>query len=167
MMRYATCATLILAAAFLGYDSSALPQRPASQPARASTTQPAIKPIELRYGIYLARLDVRATITSDGLLRCVQTLNKSYGGNDIHPKHERIEICQGRLTAAQMAELARLFAGWDSLSSEPFGGVPDGGEVSIRYGDKTVSGGSGVPKQVSDVRVRISEFAAAMPFVEP
>ena len=65
-----------------------------------------------------------------------------------------------------MAELAALFAGWESLSSEQYGCVPDGGNTRLRYGDKVVSGGSEVPKQVRDVHARINELAATMPLVE-
>jgi hypothetical protein len=135
--------------------------RPATQDAR----RPVFKAVDLRSGVYLARLETRTTITPDGLMRSVLTTGKSYGPNDLDPKHERREIREGRLTPGQMAELAALFAGWESLSDQEYGGVPDGGHVQIRYGDKSVSGGSAVPKQVRDVQIRISELAATMPVV--
>jgi hypothetical protein len=156
---------LILAACLFGCNTDV--RRPAIQPTTASSTQPILKSVEMHYGIYLARLDLHITVSPDGLLRSVRTDNKSYGGNDVDPKHERVEIREGKLTAEQMADLAHLFADWDSLSSHPYGGVPDGGEIKIRYGDKTVSGGSAVPKQVTDVRVRLSELAQSMPVVKP
>ena len=143
--------------------------RPATQPTSQATsqptTQPALKSTDVHYGIYLARLDVHTTISPGGLLRRERTENKSYGPNDIDPKNERIEIRQGRLTREQMASLAALFAGWDSLSDKPYPGVPDGGDVKIRYGDKTVSGGSSVPEQVRAVHARIDELAETMPVV--
>ena len=125
-----------------------------------------LKPIELRYGIYLARLDHRIMVSPDGTLRSVRTDNKSYGGNDVDPRHERVEVREGTLTAEQIADVARLFADWKSLSSTPYGSVADGGDVSIRYGDKTVCGGSGVPRQVTDARIRLMELVRSMPIVK-
>lgn len=141
-------------------------EQPATRPTTAGT-RPALKSVELHYGIYLARFDVSTTVTPDGLLRSVRTSNKSYGPNDLDPKFQRVEIREGRLTPQQVADLARLFAGWDALSAKPYGGVPDGGDVTIRYGDKTVSGGSEVPGQVSSVRARLDELTATMPVVKP
>src|SRR5678816_192633 len=120
----------------------------------ASSTQAVLKPIELHYGIYLARLDLRINVSTDGTLRSVRTDNKSYGGNDVDPKHERVEVREGKLTAEQIAELARLFTDWDSLSTTPYGGVADGGDISIRY-ERTVSGGSAVPKQLEAARIHL------------
>src|SRR5689334_15215676 len=80
--------------------------RPA--PTTASTTQAILKAIELHYGIYLARLDLRITVSPDGVLRSVRTDNKSYGGNDIDPKHERVEVREGKLTAEQIARSRRV-----------------------------------------------------------
>ena len=70
---------------------------------------------------------------------------------------------EGRLTPDQMAGLARLFDGWERLSDRPYGGVPDGGTIRLRYGDKTVTGGSRVPRQVRDAHLLIREIAATMP----
>ena len=158
---------LIVTAFVFGCNPSAATQpttRPV--PTTASSTQAVLKPIELHYGIYLARLDIRVTVSAEGVLRSVRTDNKSYGGNDIDPKNERVEVREGKLTAEQIAELANLFTGWDSLSTTPYGGVPDGGDISIRYGEKTVSGGSAVPKQVEDARIQLMEFARSMPAVK-
>ncbi len=130
-------------------------------------TKPALKPIELHYGIYLARSDHRITVSADGTLRSVRTDNKRYGGNDIDPKHERVEVRESKLTTEQVEDLARLFTDWDSLSTTPYSGVPDGGHISIRYGDRTVSGGSEVPNQVTEVRVRLMELVRSMPVVAP
>jgi len=133
-------------------------------PTTASATQSVLKPIELHYGIYLAGLDLRVTVSAEGVLRSVQTDNKSYGDE---PKNERVEVREGRLTDEQIATLARLFADWDSFSSKPYSGVPDGGNVSIRYGEKTVSGGSEVPKQVTDIRLRLTKLGQSMPVKTP
>lgn len=135
-------------------------------PTTASTTQAILKPIDLHYGIYLARLDLHVAISTEGVLRSVRTDNKSYGTGDIDPKNERVEVREGKLTAEQIAKLANLFTGWDSLSTTPYGGVPDGGNISIRYGDNAVSGGSAVPKQVEDVRIQLMELARSMPVVK-
>jgi predicted small secreted protein len=137
-----------------------------AEPVTNAATQQRLRTVDVRYGIYLARLEVHTTITSDGLLRSARTQNKSYGPRDIDPKPERTEIREGRLTPEQMKELAALFAGWDSLSNAPYGGVPDGGDIRILYGEKAVSGGSAAPRQVWDVKARISELAARMPVVE-
>ena len=159
---------LILVAFLLGCNNSDDATQPATRPvATTSSTKAILKAIELHYGIYLARLDLRITVSPEGMLRSVGTENKSYGGNDIDPKHERVEIREGKLTADQIADLARLFTDWDSLSTTPYGGVPDGGVISIRYGEKTVSGGSEVPKEVTDARIRLMELARSMPMVKP
>jgi len=159
----------IVAAFLFGCDNPSsitqLTTRPA--PTTASTTQAILKPIELHYGIYLARLDLRVTVSAEGMLRSVRTDNKSYGTGDIDPKNERVEVREGKLTAEQIAELSKLFTGWDSLSTTPYGGVADGGDISIRYGDKTVSGGSAVPKQVEDARIHLMELARSMPLATP
>jgi hypothetical protein len=96
------------------------------------------------------------------LLRSEEIRNKSYGGNDIGAKREVIEIRQGRLSPVQIAELAALFVGWESLSSERYGGVADGPDIDIRYGDKTVSGGSTIPQRVQQLSTQIRALAATM-----
>jgi hypothetical protein len=146
--------TLILVLPAFACNNCGDVTHPATRQSTTSSTQPALKPVELHYGIYLARLDRRITVSADGTLRSVGTDNKSYGGNDIDPKNERVEVREGKLSAEQVANLARLFADWDSLSTTPYSGVPDGGDISIRYGGRTVSGGSEVPKQVTDARIR-------------
>ena len=119
----------------------------ARAPVTTQATQPSLKEVDLRHGVYLARIEIHTTITPGGQLRSVRTEGKSYGPRDIDPKLERRDVRQGQLTPEQMAELAALFTGWESLSSLPYGGVPDGGHTELRYGDKIVSGGSDVPKQ--------------------
>ncbi|HEY0007236.1 MAG TPA: hypothetical protein VGB55_00805 [Tepidisphaeraceae bacterium] len=153
-----------------GCDHSDDVTQPATQQSMATTTsstKASLKPIELRYGIYLARLDHRIAVSTDGTLRSVQTTNKSYGGNDIDPKNERVEVREGKLSTEEVIDLARLFADWDSLSKTPYSGVPDGGDISIRYGDRTVTGGSEVPQQVTDIHHRLMELARSMPVVKP
>jgi hypothetical protein len=159
---------LIVTAFLFGCNPSPATQ-PTTQPARTTTsaTQAVLKPIELHYGIYLARLDLQVTVSAEGVLRSVRTENKSYGTGDIASKKERVEVREGKLTSKQIAELANLFTGWDSLSTTPYGGAPDGGDISIRYGDKTVSGGSAVPKQVEDARIHLMELARSMPLAKP
>jgi hypothetical protein len=159
---------LIVAAFLFGCDSPSGTTQSTPRPAlaTASTTQAVLKPIELRHGIYLARLDMRVTVSEEGVLRSVRTENKSYGKADIDPKHERVEVREGKLTAEQITELASLFANWDSLSTTPYGGVADGGDISIRYGVKTVSGGTAVPKQVEDARIHLMELARSMPLAK-
>jgi hypothetical protein len=133
----------------------------------ASTTQAILKPVDLHDGIYLARLELHVAVSTEGVLRSVRTENKSYGTGDIDPKNERAEVREGKLTAEQTAKLASLFTDWDSLSTTPYGGVPDGGDISIRYGDKTISGGSAVPKLVEDARIHLKELAGSMPLAKP
>ncbi len=153
-------APFFIVALLVGCTSKA--EHPATRPA----TQPVLHSIDLHFGLYLQRFDDRTTITADGLLRSLRTQNKSYGPKDLDPKYERIEIREGRLTPQQMSELAALFANWDSLSSERYGGVPDGGDIEIRYGDKIVRGGSAVPAAVRAVQTRISDLGRAMPVVK-
>ena len=158
--------TLFLVALLIGCHPGES-KGPPPPPTAAATTQPALQPVELHYVIELARLDVATTVTSDGRLRSVRTENKSYGWNDIGGGNERFEIREGRLTPQRIEELVHLFDGWESLSSNPYGGVADGGALSVRYGGKTVSGGSGVPPQVNEVRVRLEELSRGMPVVNP
>lgn len=160
---------LIVAAFLFGCDSPSGTTQNATRPAptTAGTAHALLKPIELHYGIYLARLDLRITLSAEGMLRSVRTDNKSYGTGDIDPRNERVEVREGKLTAEQTAKLAGLFTDWDALSTTPYGGVPDGGNISIRYGDRTVSGGSAVPKQVEDARIHLMELARSMPVVLP
>jgi hypothetical protein len=115
--------------------------------------------------VYLARLDVRTTVSPDGQLRWVCTTNKSWGPNDVPGGREVREVREGRLTPAQANELARLFDGWGPLS-EQYGGVPDGPEISVRYGDKKVAGGSMLPQRIRDIEVRLTELAMTMPRIE-
>lgn len=156
---------LILALSALACNDSTAAQ-PTTHPSPPTTPRPTLRPVDLHYSIYLARHDLRITVSADGLLRSVRTDNKTYGPNDLDPKHERVEVREGQLTAEQTADLARLFANWDALSPKPYPGVPDGGDLSLRYGDKTVSGGSAVPKQVTDIRLRLTELAQSMPVVK-
>src|SRR3954467_7524159 len=72
--------------------------------------------VDLRYGIYLARLGIHTTIAPDGFLRSVRTDGKSYGSGDLDPKYETHEIREGRLMPAEIEELASLFNGWELLS---------------------------------------------------
>jgi hypothetical protein len=141
-------------------------QREHQQATTQASARPALKEIELHYGVYLARYEQRITVSPEGALRSVRTDGKSYGPKDVDPNFERVEVREGQLTAEQMIDLSRRFADWSSFSSEPYTGHPDGGGVSIRYGNKTVSGGDLVPKQVEDIRVQLMELARAMPIVK-
>ena len=125
--------------------------------------RPVMEAVELRYAIYLAGIETHTTVTPDGLLRSVRTRNKSYGRND--RTIERTEVRAGRLTAEQRAELLRLVAGWQSLSNQPYGSAPDDAEVTLRYGNKVVTGGSGLPKQVWDVYRSLEKISMGMPII--
>ncbi|GEM_PF-6514024 len=161
MHRFISILVICLFACTACTHTSQPPTRPTS-----FTTQPTLKPIDLHYSIYLARFDQRITVSPDGLLRSVQTENKSYGGNDIDPKLQRIEIREGKLTLQQMTDLSRLFANWGSLSSTASGNLADGPDISIRYGDKTISGGTELPRQVMNIQVKLTELARSMPLVD-
>jgi hypothetical protein len=152
---------LALVAALLLLGKS-VPAAERESPSTRPATQPALRAVDLHYGIYLARLDVHTTITPDGLLRSITIQNKSYGPKDIDPKSERKEIRRGQLTPEQIAELVQLFAGWDALPDK-FTGVPDGPAIELRYGEKTVTSGGELPDQVARVYVRIQELTRAMP----
>lgn len=159
-----TTTSIVVALLIVGCADSSEPTRPAPASTTHPVTQPALQAVDLREGVYLARLVIHTTITPEGRLRSVRTENKSYGPTDIDPKLARIEIREGQLSPQQMAELAAMFAGWDSLAAG-YPGVPDGPELQFRYGEKTVAGG-GAPQQVWNVRRRIDEIAAGMPVVE-
>lgn len=154
---------LIIFALTTGCDNGTNAPRPATT---TTSTQPVLRPVELHYGIYLAALDLRITVDRDGVLRSVRTDNKGRSGGP-YGTNERVEVRAGKLTAGQVGELANLFNGWDSLSTTPYGGLPDGGDLTIRYGDKTVSGGSAVPKQVEEARIHLMELARSMPLANP
>ena len=70
-------------------------------------------------------------------------------------------------TKTQMAALARAFADWNSLPDKLYGSVPDGPDISVRYGTKTIRGGSEMPRQVMDILTTINKTAASMPRVDP
>lgn len=130
-----------------------------------AATGAVIEPLELRYEIYLARLEGRVTVSEGGWLRFVRTDNKSFGVNDMSPSHERVEVREGQLTGEQIRVLKEELAGWAELSAEPYGGVADGGWVSVRYGGKEVSGGSLVPERVVLVQRRLMEWGREMAVV--
>ena len=119
----------------------------------------------MRYGIYLARIETHITITGDGWLHSETTFNKSYGPNDRGSPEQR-EIRKGQLTKSQMHELAAALSGWEKLSTQ-YGGVPDGGHIEFRYGDKLITGGSAVPDQVTLAHSKINTFANSFPVVSP
>jgi hypothetical protein len=126
---------------------------------------PALKAVDLRHGVYPARIEIHITTIADGQLRSVRTDGKSYGARDTDPKIERREVRQGQLTLEQIADLAALFIGCESLYSLPYGGVPDAGHTELRYGDKVVSGGSEVPKQVRASSRASARWLRRMPVV--
>jgi hypothetical protein len=122
-----------------------------------------LQAVDARYGVYLARLEIRTTITPDGRVRSVRTLNKSFTPAD--KVVEQTEVRAGQLSEEQMKELARLFVGWEGLK-DVYPNAADGPEVSIRYGDKMVSGGTGLPRQVWDVHRRVIELGTGRGVVE-
>lgn len=122
-----------------------------------------LKPVDLRSSIYLARYETHIVISPSGYLRSVTTSNKTYGPND-KAGPARTEVREGQLSAQQMAELSRLFAGWDSIAGA-YASVADGGEVEIRYGNKSVTGNQ-LPKRAEAVQRQIQKFAESMPRVE-
>jgi hypothetical protein len=132
-------------------------------PTAVATSETELQAVDARYGVYLARLEIRTTITPDGRLRTVRTLNKSYSPAD--KVVEQTEVRAGQLTDEQIKELARLFAGWEALK-DVYPNAADGPEVSIRYGDKIVTGGTGLPRQVWDVHRRVIELGTEMAVVE-
>jgi hypothetical protein len=69
----------IFIAVLLGRDDLHKTAQPVARPAAttSSSTQAALKPIALYYGIYLARLDLRITVSPEGMLRSVRSDNKS------------------------------------------------------------------------------------------
>jgi hypothetical protein len=158
---------LLIAAASIGggCTGGSQAQPPSTRATVPASTQTVLKEVELRHAVYLARIEVHTTITPDGRLRQVRIDNKSWGPNDLDPKYERRVIREGRLTPQQMRDMAASFVGWESLAGR-YSGVPDGGEISLRYGDKTVSGGSATPKQVWDIQKRIDDVAMKMPVLE-
>ena len=164
VQQFVKLPTLLIAAALLNGGCAEVPQPTTPTPPARPATQAVLKDIELRSGIYLARFETYIRITPDGRLRSVFTNNKSYGPNDTDPRHERREVREGRLTPRQMADLASLFAGWESLSST-YSAAADDQETTLRYGAKTVSGGRDLPHQVRQVQHRIHELTATMPVV--
>lgn len=157
----------VLALVLLVLQIGCYTDRKAALPTDAERASPptnfapeALQPIDLTYGIHLARLETHITVTSNGFLRSVRTENKKYGPND--NVVEDVTVREGHLTPAEMHELADLFADWKSLSSTTYGGVADGLEITVRYGSDTVSGGSEIPKQVWSILDRLSELSGRM-----
>jgi hypothetical protein len=125
-----------------------------------------LKSVDLTVRVHLARLEIHITISPAGAVRCIRTENKSWGAGDIDPGKEHHEIRAGQLTKAQKAELSKRFAGWEVLSNKPYGGVADGPEIRIQYGEQVVSGGSALPKQVLELNQTIAALAAKMDVVK-
>lgn len=161
----ASLVLLITAASAASAANGCSGARPSS-PARsiADDSQPALLPIDATFKLYLPRIQERVTIDPDGHLRYRRTDNKNWGPNAADSKQEKTETREGRLSAQAKAELAGLFAGWDDWSSENYPSVPDGLEVSIRYGATTVTGGP-LPTKVRVLAYRLREMARNMPVV--
>jgi hypothetical protein len=131
--------------------------------AAEGATPPSLQAVAIRYGNYLARIEHRITIAPNGWLRSASTHNKRYAPRDGNWQ-ERWEVREGQLTPRQVVEVAALFNGWSSLSTQPHHGVPDGPEFEVRYGGHVVSGGN-APSQAWDAYRRIRELAERMPVV--
>ena len=83
------------------------------------------------------------------------------------PGQERVEVRAGRLSDAQVADVAAIFKGWQTLSAK-FGAVPDDAMITIRFGEKTVSGGyTGLPPEVRAVEQKLRELGRSMPLTGP
>ncbi len=144
--------------------NDAPPPPPSPRVHDVSTADSPLKRIEVKYGEPMARLEMQTTISADGQLRHIRTDNKVFGNGD--KSAERTEMRSGKLTPEQMKDLARIFAGWEALSSRDFIPVPDAPGITIRYGGADgviLPVGRGIPKQVDDIYRRINELAAAMP----
>ena len=122
-----------------------------------------LKPIDAVSSVYLARRGDHISVTSGGILKYVLTTGKSYGPNDVPSGSERHEVRQGQLTREQMEEHAGEFDSWDDLSQAGYGGVADGPEIAIQYGDHKVFGGSLTPREVWEIFARLRELGSAMP----
>ena len=120
---------------------------PAASTAAATSlvTVPVLKPIDLTYGIYLARIEDHITVTPTGMLHRTLTYGKSYGPGDAAPGPS--QFSERQLSSAEMAELSQVFTGWDALQ-DTYSGVADGPEVTISLGTKKVTGGSLCPELV-------------------
>jgi hypothetical protein len=132
------------------------------QTPKEASNSPPLKAIDLRYGVYLARIEIHTTVSPDGHVHRLRTDNKSYHPND-NPGRAKIEVRDGRLTPDQMTELARLFSGWESLDAE-YNGVVDGPDIEFTYGEKRIHGGS-LPKKAAQAMERVEELAQSMPAV--
>jgi hypothetical protein len=121
--------------------------------------------VDLHYTIYLLRLDIHTTISPHGKLHSAIVEGKSQGPKDnVGPS--LVTVHEGQLSQKQISELVRLSVGWEKLN-DSYGGVADGPEINLRYGDKLVGGGSELPAQVSEAQERINEIAREMPTIGP
>jgi hypothetical protein len=116
---------------------------------------PPLREIEMRSGVYLARVELHVKVQSDGSVRSERTMNKGLPG-------EQTEVREGTLSSRQIEDLTASFAGWESFDAQ-YSGVVDGPEISIRYGDKTVEGGSALPRQVLDIHGTLMGIANGLP----
>jgi hypothetical protein len=114
-----------------------------------------LREIEMRSGVYLARVESHVMVQPDGAVRSERTMNKGFPS-------EQIEVREGKLSSTQMEDLAASFTGWEDFDAH-YSGVADDREISIRYGDKTVEGGSGLPRKVLDIRKKLMEIVNALP----
>jgi hypothetical protein len=128
--------------------------RETSVPPPPATPAP-LREIEMRSGVYLARVESHIVVRPDGSVRSERTMNKGLPG-------EQVEVRDGTLTSQQMEDLAASFVSWEDFESH-YSGVPDGPEISIRYGVKTVEGGSALPREVLDIHRTLMEIASGLP----
>jgi hypothetical protein len=129
----------------------------------AKPVQPAARTIDLHITNYLARFDEHMRIDPDGSAECVRIENKNFGGGDTALGPERRAVREGRLSPGEMFQLTALFVDFDSLSDKPYGSVPDADGIQLRYGGKTVAGGSEIPDSVRKIISRIDELVEHMP----
>jgi hypothetical protein len=122
-----------------------------------------IEAIEMRFSIYLARVDHRITVSPTGWLRSVRTDNVSYGANDIDPRQQRTAAREGQLTPDQIADLSRLFEGWEIRTPTVPEARPDGGQVTIRYGTQSASGSADPASPLSLIATHLMQLAPSMP----
>lgn len=119
-----------------------------------------LKPVDLHSSLLLARYESHTTISASGWLHSVMSWNKTSGPNNtVGPP--KVEVREGQLSATQKVELAKMFAGWDSLAAT-YSGVPDSGQVEVTYGNRRVTGGD-LPERVRAVVSKIEELARSMP----
>lgn len=111
----------------------------------AATTQEGFQPLQYEYTLYLTDLQETLTISPAGEFRLTTRRGRAEAA-----------VVEGLVPREVLAQLSDLLDGRD----RHYPGVPDGGETTIRFGERTVTfgGGADIPEQVEKANEILRDF---------